>query len=434
MKLTIISLLICLMWFPTLASGMEAISDEDLSTISAQAGITVAVDDVILYQSFGKISFIDSDGGNQAKNPFPYEAVPRKPLLDLAGPAALNLEGVRMDVIRVNAITPQGTLINNQDSHFKISDSQVISTFKAKPMTIDLVDELPALSPGYNYMLSAKNSLLPLPVTDGETYNRTGIAIGLPTIDIYIDELSIRGLTVTTLNREAVNDGSSMGQFGIKGLDLAILSGISETAAHKDTGIDMAVDDVRLYLKIDELAFRDTDGLNIPAATGGPANLVIKDMEADLISLNALTHTDFNILNLLGILAGTIKLNVQSPGEYNCNLYEMDNYLMLDLLDRLKSFHGQPILIDTPRCLGLTATIIGGNIGLSYYDQVPYAVAGVFMALGTVEVYTDNLNIGKVTIEDPSHMAVNDGASFFPITMKGAQVDFLAGYLEISSH
>jgi hypothetical protein len=434
MKRTLKALLFCLIGIPSLAFGMEAISDNELSQITAEGGLSLIVDDLIMYQSFDKISFIDTDGGDVSKNPFPYSAEPRRELLGLAGPASLNIEGLKIDVLRINAMTPQGTKINNQDPHFKMSDSKVDTTFYCSPLKIDIVDETPVLSPGYNYMMAAKNSVLPIPDADGEQYNRIGIAVGLPTIDIYIDELSRRGLTVTTLNRSAVNNGSSMGQLQIKGLDMAILAGIIEYCPHKDSGLDIGLDDIRFYMKIDELRFIDTDGLNTPSANGGPANLVIENITADLVTINALTHTNFNELTMVGILAGIIRQTVHSPGVYDCHLSEMDNYTLLDLLDVLKSYHGQPLLIDTTKSLGLTALVMGSNMGLHYYDQTPYSVGGVMIANGTIETYVDNLKIGGIKIEDPSHTAVNDNASFFPISMKGAQHAALNGMFEISSH
>lgn len=423
-----------LIGIPSLAFGMEALSDKDLGEVTAAGGLSLIVDDVILYQSFDKISFVDTDGGDVSKNLFPYNAVPRRNLLGLAGPASLNIEGLAIDVLRINAITPQGTKINNQDPHFKITDTQGDRTFYCNPLKIDIVDETPSLSPGYNYMLAAKNSLIPIPNAAGETYNRIGISIGFPTIDIYIDELNIRGLTVTTLNRSAVNNNGSMGQYQVKGLDAALFTGVAEVCPHKDSGVDVSMDDVRLYLKIDELRFIDTDGLDA-SDTDGPAHLVMENIVADQVNINALTHTNFNLLTSAGILAGLIEQNIHSPGQYDSHLSDLDNYTLLDLLDVLKSYHGQPLLIDVAKSLGLTAMVHGANMGLSYYGQVPYSVGGVIIANGTMETYINNLKIGGIRIEDPSpNAALNNGASFFPINVKGAQHAALNGYFELSSH
>jgi hypothetical protein len=430
MEYTAKLLFVAITLFPSLVLGMETIADEELSTVTAQSGITLTVDDFILYQSFGKVSFTDTDGGNTSTNPFPDNAVPRKKLLDLAGPASLNLEGLKMDVLRVNALGPKADKIGSNDTHYKFTSSNNFTTFTASPLTIDVVDEIPSLSPGLNYGLSAKNNLIPIPIPSGETYNCIGVWIGFPTIELYIDELSMKGLTVTTMNRQAVNSGSSIMGLQVNGVDIALLSGMIDIAPHHNCGLDAAPDDITLYIKINEIRFSDSDGLS----TDDPANLVAKNVVVDKLMANCLTVTDFNALYLLGYLAGTTRLNALSLGLFNCHLYQMDNFVMLDITDVPKSFHGWPLSIDYTRSLPLTAQVLGMNQGKHYGDLLDKSVGGIDIAAGTIEFYADSLKIGAITIEDPSGRARNNGASFFPISMKNAQTDQLNGMLEVSTH
>jgi hypothetical protein len=469
---------------PSLAFGMNNLSDEELGTVTAQAGISLTQDDVILYQSFGKISFVDRDGGSTAKNPFYY--LNQDQLLDNAQGASLNLENLEIDVLRVNAIgyqaatsTRSASIINSgkQTAVYNITRH----SFTANPLIIDIVDELPALSTGYNYMLSAKNNdfgkqylfglPIPIPLPTGEKYNRIGIYLGLPTIDIYINELNIEKITVTAedqINRKTVNNDSSIVQIGIQGLDLAILSGFLEFSANKETGLDSALDDVQMYLKINELKFTDTDGINLTSAVGKdntvgyPASLVLKDIEADLIHINALNTTDLELKlsKLLGIAGSTIygltpeayrdyvakligdyKVNILSSGHDPAHLEDLNNYSMLNLIDVLKSWHPYPLHFDTTRLVPLTALMYASNmadtLGLDYFSRAPFSEGGVFITPGTLELYIDSLSIGQVAIRDESSAstkAVNDGASFFKITMTKAQIDTLNGNVEISSH
>lgn len=448
--------LFCLLLIPGSVFGMTSLTDQELSDVNGQAGITLAVDDFAAYQHFGRISFIDDDGGDLSKNKFPPASLPGTSLLGLGKAASLNLENIEIDILRVNALIYDQTTgvksIGYNDPHFRFTDSSYLSfsgsdvlvhdkgsTIGIDPgaLVIDVVDELPCLSPGYNYMMSAKystNLLTMIPQPGAEVWNKVGIAMFLPSLDVYMDEVNIGGITVTDLdstNGTSVNDGGNMMQIGMKGVNLASLWGNVEIAPHYTTGIDLAMDDIVMYLGIDELRFTDTDG---HAGPGSSASLVFEGIKADLIKVNALTHTDVDLLSAAGYLFGSNSIHIKSPLLFDCHLDNLHNALMLDLLDVLKSYHGQPILLNASHSLGFHAMVYAGNEGYHYYDRSPLAFSGIMMAMGTVEVFMDSLSIDKVSIDDPRNLALNDGASFFPIKMRNVTCATLNGYMEISSH
>ena len=239
---------------------MTSLTDQELSDVNGQAGITLAVDDFAAYQHFGRISFIDDDGGDLSKNKFPPASLPGTSLLGLGKAASLNLENIEIDILRVNALIYDQTTgvksIGYNDPHFRFTDSSYLSfsgsdvlvhdkgsTIGIDPgaLVIDVVDELPCLSPGYNYMMSAKystNLLTMIPQPGAEVWNKVGIAMFLPSLDVYMDEVNIGGITVTDLdstNGTSVNDGGNMMQIGMKGVNLASLWGNVEIAPHYTT-------------------------------------------------------------------------------------------------------------------------------------------------------------------------------------------------------
>ncbi len=401
-------------WIFSPARAMDELSDSQLESVSCQAGISLSIDDIIIYQSFTVVSCVDTDGGDTTHNPF------ADPALDGAGPASLNLEDMEIDVLRINALAPS-SVIGSNDAHFSLSDSEHITEFAPKLLSIDLVDELPTLSVGYNYMLTAKNSLLPVPNPASETYNKAGIFIDLPTLDIYMDELNIGAVTLRSLDRDALNNGSSFCSIGIEGWDTALLSGIVEVSPHKDCGIDIAADDVLIYLGMDELSFYDPGGISLPGYTGDAAGLVLENVKADLIHINALTHTDFSLLN-------PVNVHIKSPGQEDAHLDHLDNYRMIVLADVLKSFHGQPLLMDATRHLPDTTKLYQANNGETG------CIGGVYVALPTQEIYLDSFSIGRIAVDDPAGTALNNATSFFPMRTEGETFAVLNGAIEISSH
>lgn len=395
--------------------ALTPLSSNELEKVVASAGVDLTIDDVTLYQHFNNISFLDLDGGDNSHNPFGYSFIAD------SGPANLNMKNIKVDVLKINSLIPTSDVVGEIDTYFDLSMSQAMDQFTPSPLSIDVVDEIPVLSIGYNYMLSAKyGGLLGLPDPDGEDYNKIGIVIGLPTLDIYANEITIDKISVTPSLRNSINQDASFGGISMEGFDLALLSGLMEISPHQYSGFDLAVDDVVLFAQINKLSFIDNDGLNDNIKT----SLCLENVKVDTLQINALTHTDFDILDVLNPQQAKIK----SPGKYDAHLENLDHYTKIFILgDRLKSFHGQPLFINVSRELPDTSKVMLANGGSG-------VIGGVFIALGTLELFMEKFSIEKIYVNDSTNMAINNGASFFGIEAKGVNLSVLNGAVEISTH
>ncbi len=414
----------------TTALGLKPVLNSKLDKVTGQAGMSFIPDDINNYKAYGKISYRDLDGGDNSNNPFGND------LTQDSGAAALNLENLELDIIRINAIAP-GKKLGEKSAKFDLSDSDAVDDFEASPMTIDVVDELPALSPGFNYMFNAKYGLLPL--KNNETYNQAGVVIGLPTINVFADEINVGDITVTALDRTAKNDGESFGSIQIKDFNMSILSGLIEISPYQYSGVQIAADDIRIYQHIEQLRYTDSGGL--PDVDNDGASLVVSDVEADVLRINALTHTNANLFNI-PVAGDTIV--IKSPGKYPAHLTDengetkVDNYYRIVMLrsdiedewarvDLLASWHGQPLMLNVTRHLPDTTKIHQENGGSG-------VVGGIWVGMPVFEMHYDSLSIGGISIDDHSNQAINDGASFFPVEDTGSTTAILNGGMEISTH
>ena len=391
--------------------GMNRLSDNELSGVYAKSGINIVIDDVTIAQRFGSLSYNDLDGGLN-----PYN-LPTLDIISNSKGAKISLNNFKFDVLHINQLLPNDTA-GEIDAHFNTSMSEIIQSFDASGLTIDVVDELPILSIGYNYMFGAKYGL-PLPEPGSETYNKCGIVFGVPTLDIFADEIQVEQITIDNLERNSINNKESFFSLNIKNMDIALFGGYFEITSHQECGLDIALDDNVIYMNFDRISISDPEGTKENNFSDGGTSLSLGNVTIDTLKLNALTHTDFSILNLL---LGNI--HIQSPGTYNAHLQNLDNYKMVVLLDILKSYHAQPLLINVTRQLpGITELYKSAGIQGSF--------AGIFVAAPTVEIYMDNFKIDKITINDSSNIAANNGASFFGTNIKGIEIAELAGYVEI---
>lgn len=287
-------------------------------------------------------------------------------------------------------------------------------------------------------MMSAKystNLLTMIPQPSAEVWNKTGIAMFLPSLDIYMDEVNIGGITVTDLdgsNGISVNNEGSMMRIGMEGVNVACLFGEAEMAPHYTTGVDMAVDDIVMYMNIDKLKFTDTDGHN--GVSGSAASLSIEGIKADLVRVNAITHTNISLLTVASYLFGSNSIKIESPMLFNCHLDNLNNMVMVDLADTLKSWHAQPLLINVTPCAGFTTATYAANLGYGFDDAPNVMMGGLFISAGTMELFIDSMSIDKIKIEDPAKMAINNNASFFPVKMTNVTTATLGGYMEVTAH
>jgi hypothetical protein len=64
MKKLVLALIVALTLAPFSAFGLEMMTDDSLKDVTAQAGVAIALDDIVIEQFIGKTMYIDSDGSS----------------------------------------------------------------------------------------------------------------------------------------------------------------------------------------------------------------------------------------------------------------------------------------------------------------------------------------------------------------------------------
>ena len=199
------AIILAVLALPMSAFALMPIDESQMASVDGQAGVSIAIDNVKLFQKFDRITWTDTDtdGGS------------------------INLMGVKMNNFTIDALTDAADVLASTG----VTDA---TGFVAQALTIDVVDRLPTLSAGasYNY---------------GTNLAVAGVQIGLPTIvinrDITIDNITVAA-TATDLDGDAtnglqlsdgatvVNNNASFGSLELAGAQLAILGGTLEIAPH----------------------------------------------------------------------------------------------------------------------------------------------------------------------------------------------------------
>jgi len=274
-------LILALMLIPCAAFGLEMMSDSTMDGVTGQAGVWIAADDIQLFINIEKLAWIDCDG---------FSSFEGKGTCGGEG-GAIALNNFQIDVLNINAITStategtatghgldlmstscgdiplfydygtsaqgtdcrltvaganQGLGLNNY--YGKLGDN---STFVPHFLTIDVTDELPAASEGLSYWWNhAWTSASPAAGGGNASSTVGGVLIGIPTVEIYINEMSftpvydgdITGHASTALNDDSnantvsaghlsgVSSYASWGTIYMKGITFTPLSGWIEIA------------------------------------------------------------------------------------------------------------------------------------------------------------------------------------------------------------
>jgi len=202
----VISLLMCL---PLTAFAMEPLSEAILDDVTGQAGVSIAVDDIKLYQNIEYLRYTDTDG------------------TDGITQGSVGISNLQM-MVHMNGITsldattglpvsPGRAVQGTYNAAFDYTNGGTpASAFEARALTID-AGTLPVLSAGLS-----NNS-------GGMLNAVAGVQIGLPTLEIYQSALSF---DVTVTSAGAANDGASYGRIEIGANTLTILDGTIEIAPH----------------------------------------------------------------------------------------------------------------------------------------------------------------------------------------------------------
>ena len=214
---------------PLNALALQSLSTDDMDGITGQAGVSIAIDDVIIYQNIESISYTDL-GGTTDDYATPADNV--------AG--AINISNLYM-MVNINAITSldadglpvspgravTGTWadadgnalfnFNNTD----VTGDGISDVFIAKALTID-VGTLAVLSAGATNNATIKAGT-------ATELTMAGVQIGLPTMEITQTALTF---DVTVTSEGAHNNGASYGQIHIGQNTMGVLDGVIEIAPH----------------------------------------------------------------------------------------------------------------------------------------------------------------------------------------------------------
>lgn len=225
-----LALILALMLCAAPAFGLEMLDNNTMDSITGQAGVNIAVDDIQLFMNIEKMAWIDCDG---------LASWEGKGTCSSAG-GAMVLNNFQLDVLNINAIvgtTTIGTVNNGLDlisttcaniplfydyataatgDGCQLSNAATAlgvqnlglnnyndghgsnSAFTPHFLTIDVVDALPASSQGLQYWQS--NAWTSAAVAAGTNNtgdaNSTvgGVLIGIPTVEIYINALEFTPL------------------------------------------------------------------------------------------------------------------------------------------------------------------------------------------------------------------------------------------------
>jgi len=246
----LIALVMGMLLVPTMAFGMEAMSDKAQSEVTGQAGVSIAVDDFKMYQNIDGLWYtdeggvstttVDIGGGTQAE----VEAT--------TDGASVGIQNLSV-MVQVNALTSGGSVSDDLGSEGRSlqgtyedkagynfnnagdmdSDSDGIDeaqAFAAKPITIDVTSALPVLTAAHQN-------------NDSDAGSVAGVQIGLGTMEITQTAMSLTldvadadPLDGTSRNAPTVADNmnsfTSYGTVNIGKITMAILDGSVEIAPH----------------------------------------------------------------------------------------------------------------------------------------------------------------------------------------------------------
>jgi hypothetical protein len=279
-----LALILAFMLIPCAAFGLEMLSDTTMDGITGQAGVAIAVDDIQLFLNIEKLAWIDCDG---------FDSFESKGSCTGEG-GAIALNNFQIDVLNINAITRTSNSSNDGQSVFNTGTLGLGSTecgeidlfynyatigtgtgcmlagagnvaslglnnyqgkygslqaFVPHFLTIDVTDDLPASTSGFQYWLNHTWTVPGIAAHGAGTMTSLGgVLIGIPTVEIYINEMAMTPIYDGDLQgnaSEAGNDDSvtwldttdgttvrsnTYGTIYMKGITFTTLSGWIEIA------------------------------------------------------------------------------------------------------------------------------------------------------------------------------------------------------------
>jgi hypothetical protein len=240
MKRLVLALVLAMTVLPFTAFGLEMMSDSNMKDVTAQAGVAIVADDIVLDQHVGVTKYIDTDGTKPGST---------------NETAAVTISA-RHRIQHINAVyasAPSATDPSLNPTFYTYGRS-----FKVGPLALTIdVGKCSIMSTGLRNLKSYVTSHIPsasyslaaggvmdriLHMTSTEAYNTAatnvvGVQIGLPTVEIYT-EFDVYGIGVKLVDAEGIdrtdssyhNDGREFIKIRREGSGLAILGGRVEIA------------------------------------------------------------------------------------------------------------------------------------------------------------------------------------------------------------
>ncbi|MFY9399388.1 MAG: hypothetical protein WAR22_13595 [Desulfomonilia bacterium] len=438
-KLILTVSVLLIMFFPVFqqqAGAMQPVSDEEMNMVTGMAGISMSFDDLCITIEIPRFTYTDIDGENYSD---------LEPLAGQALAATMRLANINLDSLTLNSIYRTGAddlpdhYIQSNPSKW-INDSH-IAEFRA--LTIDAAADLSPAFWGNRGVAAA------------------GLCIGLPTMDAYIDTFVIDGFYIDRVETRPIGIWDTL--LGVKewfysdherdffklqvhGASITTLGGKIGFLSYDGCGADIAMDDVQLYAKIDEIRIIDSDGVfnpvddiynNRPQIGGtddGPIAgwIVLKDIEIDTLRINSLAFSEMPAND-------ETPVSLFSPGTMGAYLnYSscMNNYRRSDMgffqsAGRLYN----PLTIDITTGLPITTALhraSGGN----------GSILGIHIGMPTSELHVSEMTVGGIhcmdanggNYENIGYVVYNHDTSLIKVQVKDSVTTTLSGSFEVSAH
>jgi hypothetical protein len=222
----ILAMAVVLMMVPFSAYALEMLTEEVMDEVTGQAGVSIAVDDVKIFQHITSLEYTDSDGAF---------------IGDAAG--SVGIANLKM-MVNINAITSLdgsglpvspgqsavfGDYTDPSYATFDFSNADtdgdgLYDAFEARPIKID-VGNCAALTAGLtNNNATLYGGLLP-------SVNVAGVVIGLPTVEIHQSALEF-DVVLTQAGSANADGGGTFGTISIGEQTVSLLGGTLEIAPH----------------------------------------------------------------------------------------------------------------------------------------------------------------------------------------------------------
>jgi hypothetical protein len=182
----LLAIAIVLMMVPFSAFAMETISDSDMDNVTGQAGVSISISNVKIYQTIDSLAFVDTDGV-----------------------AALGGAGGAIGLANFKSAMTIDGFVNGVDADFGDVATAVGYTGDTTPLTID-VAQYPVLG--------------------------TAVIIGVPTLEIMTHSMSfdinVSNVTDETVDLSTAAATESLGKLVIKNNRTILMGGTVAIAAH----------------------------------------------------------------------------------------------------------------------------------------------------------------------------------------------------------